>query len=218
MRKYLWVIAFLVFVPCARADTYLVTSGFFQPVGATGFNTFFSGPGFTATGNLYYPGCQSIIGMGQRIFGCLSLVDFDRGILTLVTSAGSQLIGFGNFEGNDLGNIAIAQNPMFLSGATQATLSEPATMGPFIGCPSPDSACHELFVGPLTTYFDIVGHVQFSTSLTQDPVPGIGYDVTSMTYTITTPEPGTDVLLLSGGLLFGLMMRKRIAKGLQQAT
>jgi uncharacterized membrane protein len=33
-----------------------------------------------------------------------------------------------------------------------------------------------------------------------------------------TPEPGTAVLLLSGGLLFGLMMRKRIAQGLQQAT
>ena len=34
-----------------------------------------------------------------------------------------------------------------------------------------------------------------------------------------TPEPGTDVLLLSGvGLLFGFVMRKRIAQYLQQAT
>jgi hypothetical protein len=37
--------------------------------------------------------------------------------------------------------------------------------------------------------------------------------------TISSPEPGTSILLLFiVGLLFGLMMRKRIGKGLQQAT
>jgi hypothetical protein len=68
---------------------------------------------------------------------------------------------------------------------------------------------------PQEASFSLGFNGEFIATLTSDPLAG-GYDVTSEVY--TTPEPGTDVLLLSGGLLFGLMMRKRIARGLQQAT
>jgi hypothetical protein len=99
---------------------------------------------------------------------------------------------------------------MFLSGATQATLTEPAFLsGVFYGCLGNVPPCGGSTPGePFTISTD--GSMEFSISLTQ--IPGGGYEVTNEVYTIITPEPGTEVLLLSGvGLLFGLMMRKRIA-------
>jgi hypothetical protein len=48
-------------------------------------------------------------------------------------------------------------------------------------------------------------------------VPG-KYVSTSGTVLTISPEPGTSVLLLAGVGLFGLVMRKRIAQGLQQAS
>jgi hypothetical protein len=88
------------------------------------------------------------------------------------------------------------------------TLMEPASFsGGFFSCldvPEPCQPSQE-------ASFSLGLNGEFIATLTSDPLVG-GYDVTSEVY--TTPEPGTDVLLLSGGLLFGLMMRKPIAQGL----
>jgi hypothetical protein len=104
---------------------------------------------------------------------------------------------------------------MFLSGATQATLTEPATLGGvFFGCLGNTVPCGLGFPGePFSISIGSSGNTELSVSLTLNS--NGDYEVANSVYTIITPEPGTDVLLLSGvGLLFGLMMRKRIAHGL----
>jgi hypothetical protein len=56
MRKILWTLAFLVFVPCAKADTFVATSGFVSLSGDGGVITLSgvapSGAAFTATGGM----------------------------------------------------------------------------------------------------------------------------------------------------------------------
>jgi hypothetical protein len=104
----------------------------------------------------------------------------------------------------------ISQADMFLSGATQATLSEPARFGLPPGC------SQGIFPDCSFTFIGIPGDVTLTMSLTLDPFSG-GYDVTSEVYTFSTPEPGTLGLVLLGiGLV--LVMRKRIALSLPQAT
>src|SRR5882762_2629830 len=105
---------------------------------------------------------------------------------------------------------------MFLSGVTQATLTEPVIMfGDLNGCTAP---FNDLCGRPpyKNVSFSFAGDViLFTTILTQNA--NGGYDVTSAGWTISTPEPGTAVLMLVGiGLV--LVMQKRIVKGLPQAT
>ena len=98
--------------------------------------------------------------------------------------------------------VYIAQAPMFLSGATQATLTEPATFNGITGCTGLVSIppCPE-------TGFAFPADVMLTVSLTLDPTTG-NYLVTNEAYTFTTPEPGTFGLVLLGiGLV--LVMRKR---------
>jgi hypothetical protein len=209
MRKYLWVIAFLIFAPSARADTYQVTSGFISIVGSIAGSVSLSGPGFTFTGGVTVFSCPVTYAPGQPIQGCdvAGIPDFVLGGGTLVV--GGVAKPFVMIDGS----LDIIQAPMFLSGATQATLTEPAELGGLSGCSgnfidkcSPPSQFVE-FTFPSAV---------FTVSLTQDSFTG-GYDVTSEKYTFSTPEPGTWGLVLLGiGLV--LVMRKRIARGLPQAT
>jgi hypothetical protein len=200
MRKVFWMIAFLGFLPCAKADTLSVTSGYIQIIGATGNNASFSGDGFTATGNVLFLGVPSCVGdtyvPGQPFLGCAGF-QFPFGSMTVSMNGTTQLVSFGaNFL------VEITQARMFLSGATQATLTEPATIVGLAGCTAP------AFFPPCpTTSFAFPGPVMLTVSLTLDPTTG-NYHVTNEAYTITAPEPGTRILLLMGiGLL--LVMGKR---------
>jgi hypothetical protein len=81
---------------------------------------------------------------------------------------------------------------MFLSGATQATLTEPASLtGVFVGClgvfPCGGSS-------PFEAFSIRTGSMEFSVSL-DGRLPFGGYIVTSQVYTISTAEPGTGLLL-----------------------
>jgi hypothetical protein len=209
MRKYLWVITLLLFAPCSEADTFQVTSGYFQPWGGTTNDFVLSGDGWSATLNVNFFTCVGNFRPGDPIFGCgdtLYLVGYGILIENGVTQPSIAIDTF----------VEILQDPIFLSGATQATLTEPVTFGGVTGC-------FAVFANPCQpserVVFDI-GPALYTVSVTKDPF--YGYVVSSERYTFTgpvsTPEPGSGVLLLSGVGLFGLMMRKRIARGLPQVT
>jgi hypothetical protein len=206
MRKYLWIIVFLIFTPCARADTYLVSSGYFQPIGGTGGdNIFLSGDGFTATGNISVgaPNCFPYnFRAGQAITGCLS--QFVGGVITVVHNGVEEQVQYGF----DL-MAFVSQADMFLSGATQATLSEPALFGLPAGCVD---EVH--FPNCTPTFLEFPSDTTLTMSLTQDTVLW-GYDVTSEVYTFGTPEPSTFGLVLLG-IGSVLVVRKRVARGLPQ--
>jgi hypothetical protein len=207
MRRFLWVIAFLVFVPCAKADSLQVTSGFFQPYGATGDDLMLSGNGFTLTGNLMLLGpCHGDFPAGDPIIGC-SGFSWVGDLLTLTQGGVSTPIGFGY----DFG-FTITQTPIFLSGATQATLSEPATFSVLQGCLGDTAASYPDC--PMIS-FGFSAPILFTTTVTLDPSSG-AYDVSSEEYLIAAPEPGTGGLLLIGvGLLAVVtIMRNRMPRGL----
>jgi hypothetical protein len=207
MKRAAWaILAVLALGPAVKADTFTVTSGYFLPLGSTpvsyfpsGDNLFMYGDGFTAVGNIQFApiNCYAVFAPGAPITGCES--DFFIGLVTVTTSSGVEIpITFGyDFLMN------IGQADMQLSGATQATLTEPAQWEGFTGCINvafdPDCPHETLFIpGPVTLTMD----------LTQDPSTG-GYDVTSEKYIISTPEPGMIVLVGIG--LVGLALRRRFA-------
>jgi PEP-CTERM motif len=199
----LLIVLAMILAPCAKADVFLEATSGFISVSTGNFSV--SGPGFTFTGFVTLMGCPSFYAPGQPIQGCSTgFPIFSEGNGTLVLNGVTQ-------PAADIDSIATGdQAPMFLSGATQATLTEPAFLsGVFYGCLGNVLPCGGSTPGePFTISTD--GSMEFSISLTQ--IPGGGYEVTNEVYTSITPEPGTEVLLLSGvGLLFGLMMRKRIA-------
>jgi hypothetical protein len=201
-RAALAILAVLAFGACARADTYDVTSGFFQPIGAAGDNISLSGDGFTATGDISLApiSCHSSFLPGQPIAGCLST--WVSGLVTVAHDGVAEPVEYG-FDWM----LTFSQADMFFSGPTEAILSEPATFGPLTGCVdeihAPDCA---------PTTLEMTGDILLTIALVQDPVTG-GYDVTSEEYTITAPEPRT-LPLLGVGLL-GLMglgfCRRRLA-------
>src|SRR5260370_23896401 len=204
----LLIVVAMIFALCAQAELCLeATSGFILVNGP--FSV--SGPGFTFTGGLSICCCQSIIAPGQPIQGC------DTGFDTPALGGGTLVLNGVTQPFAVIDSIPVTgQAPMFLSGATQATLTEPATIGDvFLGCLGNTVPCGLGFPGE-PFFISNNPNTQLSVSLTLDS--NGDYEVTNSVYTIITPEPGTDVFLLSGGLLFGLMMRKRIAHGLQQAS
>jgi hypothetical protein len=215
MRKSLLVVIFLVFVPCVKADSLHVTSGYIQcigptPTGATG-NTSLSGDGFTATGSILLLGpCLASVLPGQPDYGINAHPGAILGVLTPI------LNGFSEPTVHFDGFINIKQAPIFLSGLTQATLTEPVIMfGDLNGCTAPfNDLCGQPPYKNVSFSFggDVV---LFATTLTQNASGG--YDVTSAGWTIATPEPSTAVLMLIG-IGFVLVMRKGIAKRLAQAT
>jgi hypothetical protein len=219
MRKYLWIIAFLVFVPCAKADRYVVTSGFVSLSGDGGVITLSgvapSGKAFTATGDILLL-CSNEFPSGGPITPCGDLAatgdDLYIGNLTVTVNGASTKYLLG--PGDDF-PLEFNAAPMFLSGATQATLSEPIGGVVFLACNfaiEPTCETGPPF-GPITS-FVTEGSVEYTVNLVAD---SIGYFAPSQSLTITSPEPGTSVLLLAGVGLFGLVMRKRIAHG-QQAN
>jgi hypothetical protein len=218
MRRYLWIITFLIFAPFARADSfagqYTATSGFITTV-TFGGPFMFAGNNFTLTGVMELVGpCPTFYAYGQSIQGC----DDGQATPTFI------LVGGGTFVLKGVGqrSIFINEGEFFFSQAplppldptTQqtVTLMEPASFsGGFFSCldvPEPCQPSQE-------ASFSLGLNGEFIATLTSDPLAG-GYFVTSEVY--TSPEPGTSVLLLAGVGLFGLVMRKRIAQGLQQAT
>jgi hypothetical protein len=206
MRKYLWIITLLLLAPCARADAYLATSGFYQPIGDPGsYSIFLSGDGFTATGFIVAgPMCApTIFRPGQAITGCHS--DWVRGFITIIHNGVEEGVAYGS----DLMSF-FSQADMFLSGATQATLSEPARFGLPAGC------SQGLFPDCTFTYLVVPVDGTLTMSLTQDTSSG-DYEITSEVYTFSTPESGTLGLVLLG-IGSVLVMRRRIARGLPQVT
>jgi hypothetical protein len=217
MRKYLWVIAFLIFVPRAKADTFVATSGFVGLSGNLGGVITLSGVApsgapFTATGGLGLVQCDTEFNAGDPIFPCGNAgrfeYDYYSGVLTVTVNGASSTYVIGPFESYSL---PFSGAPMYLSGATQATLSEPSGTE-FIACGPQDQpfiACVTGGPPPPSTLFVLAGPPwEYTVNLVADGMGG--YIATSQFLSTPTPEPGTEVLLLSGvGLLFGLMMRKR---------
>ncbi len=199
----LLIVLAMIFAPCAKADSFTsleATSGFISVDGV--FSV--SGPGFTFTGGLIIFGCGSFYNPGRPIQGC------DSGFRLISSGSGTLVLNGVTEPRAVIESVPSAsQAPMFLSGATQATLTEPASLtGVFVGCLDNFFPCGGSLAGQ--PFSISTGSMEFSVSLTQAPFGG--YIVTNQVYTISTAEPGTDVLLLSGvGLLFGLMMRKPIA-------
>ena len=234
MRKFLWVIAVLLFAPCAKADTldFIVTSGVIPIPGGTmdvsGVTS--SGDAFTATGNFSILTCPYDFRPGQPITACPSA--YFNALVTVTGVQGIDSVVLG--EDFDFG-INIATAPIYLSGPTQATLTEPATVAPLLGCyglvsiPDPfgggtelvpcwtQNAINVAFVLPSVEW--TVNLVAADPSTFSPPVAG-GYTVTSEYLTISAPEAGTRSLTLVGVGLLGLMMvlRKRMARGHPQAT
>jgi hypothetical protein len=73
MRRYLWIITFLIFAPFARADSfagqYTATSGFIN--GTFGGPFMFAGNKFTLAGAMELAGpCPTFYAYGQSIQGC----------------------------------------------------------------------------------------------------------------------------------------------------
>ena len=186
MRQTLGIIVLLLAVPFLRADTVQVlqvTTGFLQRTSATAltYNTVLSGNDFNATGDIVFPEtCPLNYSAGQPITACAG--GFFFGSLLLTMDGTTQAVDFasGDFA------IMFTQDPMFLSGATQATLSEPASISPIKGCIANCSGAPNEDLAE----FVIDGNVQFNVSLTQDTQLG-GYDVTNEEYTISAAEPGT---------------------------
>jgi hypothetical protein len=161
MRKILWILAFLVFVPRAKADTFVATSGFVSLSGDGGVITLSgvapSGAAFTATGGMGIQ-CQTSFNSGDPIYPCGYIFDGNGGdtylgILTVTVNKASSKYYIGPFESYPLPFDAVL---MYLSGATQATLSEPAGTE-FIACGPQDQPIAACVTGgpipqPTTTF------------------------------------------------------------------
>jgi len=198
MRKTLWIIAFLVLAPSVRADSFQVISGSIVITGSG--SSMLSGDGWTLNLNISLPGaCPQDFLPGNPIEGCgpgsIAVIGFGTLILHGITQPS---IAFDSF-------IDISQNPLVLSGQSQATLTEPATFGELVGC-------FALFFDqcPPATFADFsFPPGMLNISVTKD-FSG-DYEVTNEVYTFTTPETSSGILLLSGFGIFALLLRKRFA-------
>jgi hypothetical protein len=212
MQKVFWIIAFLVFVPCAKADTFIVTSGAVS-LSEGGIITFSgvapSGDAFTATGEFIDLLCPVEFALGAPITPCRDFGtpggDLYSGNLTVTVNGASTKYLLGPGDDFPLG---LSAAPMFLSGATQATLSEPIGGFVLLACnPAIEPTCGTgPPFGPITS-FVAQGPVEYTVNLVAD---GTGYFATSQLLTITAPEPGTFGLVLLGiGAM--LVTRRRMA-------
>ena len=196
MKQAAWAfLVLLILAPCVKADTFVVTSGFYQPIGASGDNIFLSGDGFTASGFLQIApfGCRGDFAPGQPITGCES--NWITGIVTVTTSDGVVIPI--TYDYNFF--MYISQDDMSLSGATQATLTETAEWGGFTGCINaifmPDCPYESLLFSN-----DIVT-LTMQLQQIQDPFQlAGGYNVVSERYDIvdsavSIPEPNSLLLL-----------------------
>jgi hypothetical protein len=198
------ILALLTLGPCVRADTFVVTSGYFQPIGAPGDNLFLAGDGFTAIGFIQLApiGCHGEFLPGQPITGCVN--DWITGVVNVTTSAGVvEQVEYGyDFL------LDFSQADITLSGPTSATLVETASMSNINGCIN-------VAFAPNCTPVDLIMPENMLLTINlvqiqddQSPFAG-GYEVTSEKYTISTPEPGMIVLVGIG--LAGLALRRRFA-------
>jgi hypothetical protein len=227
MRKILWIIAFLVFVPCAKADTldFIVTSGVITlpggPVTLLGVTS--SGDAFTATGSIMMDTCEATYHSGEAITACPSGGSpiYFNSVLAITGVDGVESVDLG--DGRDFA-LSITTSPIYLSGATQATLSEPAEISGLVGCygdaPAPPNGQLEpcFFLDVINAVFEIPGPVVWTVNLVGGAE--VGYEATSEELTITAPEPRTGSLVMIGLGLLGLAMatRNRLARDLPQVS
>jgi hypothetical protein len=195
MQKTTLLGAILLMVPSVLADeftTLYVTSGYIQIYGDSPGDTFFSGDGFTAVGGLTLLDCPLSV---SPIIGCSS-GGYTGGLLELTMDGVTQNVDF-PFDYAFFGT----QEPIFVPpGLSEATFSEPATIGPFQGCAF-GAACD--IPPPQNPHYSFVitGDVTFSVTVVTD---GSGsYTIQDEAYTITTPEPSGPLSLLP--LAFGLI-------------
>jgi hypothetical protein len=206
LRKSLFIIAFLVLVPCVKADpvVFQATSGYFGALGQPGGFVLF-GDGWTATLNVNLFSCTSPTTV---ILGCSNVVyavGFATVVLNGVTLPSVVLDTTASFS----------QAPIIPSGVLPATFSTPASVGIGGGCfGSFNDQCR-----PSNDVNFIIPPGTFTATVAPDGSGG--FSVISEFYTFgtfSTPEPSTVGFLLVGISFVLVMARKRIGQGSQKTA
>jgi len=207
MRKSLWtIIAFLVFVPYAKADTmvFQATSGYWGVPGQPGGFVLF-GDGWTATLNVNFISCVSPTTV---ILGCSNVIYAIGGATIVLNGATLPHVVLDTTASFD-------QAPIIPSGVLPASFSTPASVS--IG-----GGCFGFFNDQCTPSNAVIFSIPPGT-FTAKVVPdgSGGFAVTSEFYTFgtfSTPEPSTVGFLLVGICFVLVISRKRIGPGLQKTA